>query len=169
MMGVDEDGFVLEIPSVEDRAPDTLSEGHRNTLMRDLYRASSILAELARDIDHLTDADEIVDIINLLGEVAVAVQHPPARLTPGALLELAGDTLRTRGGEYGPSDAFFERTSQMWSAILEHNVEPHHVPLCMAALKTLRLTVTPRHTDSWVDLAGYAALGASAAGARGAL
>ena len=30
---------------------------------------------------------------------------------------------------------------------------------CLTALKLARLIVSPTHTDSWVDIAGYASLG----------
>jgi len=34
------------------------------------------------------------------------------------------------------------------------------VYLCLLALKISRLVKTPSHTDSWVDICGYGALGA---------
>jgi hypothetical protein len=46
----------------------------------------------------------------------------------------------------------------MWSVILGHEVTPRQVALCMVALKVIRLKHGP-HADSWIDLAGYAALG----------
>ena len=39
------------------------------------------------------------------------------------------------------------------------------VALCLAQLKIARLIQSPEHPDSWVDLAGCAALGAEVAGA----
>jgi len=46
----------------------------------------------------------------------------------------------------------------MWSVILGREVTARQVALCMAALKVIRLKHGP-HADSWIDLAGYAALG----------
>lgn len=46
----------------------------------------------------------------------------------------------------------------MWSVILGHEVQPRQVGLMMAALKLCRLKHAG-HEDSYIDLAGYAALG----------
>ena len=48
----------------------------------------------------------------------------------------------------------------MWSAILGIKVSVRMVYLCLLALKISRLVKTPSHTDSWVDICGYGALGA---------
>ena len=37
------------------------------------------------------------------------------------------------------------------------NVTPEQVVLCMTCLKVARLMETPKHEDSWVDIAGYGA------------
>lgn len=58
---------------------------------------------------------------------------------------------------YGHPREDFARTAGMWSAILGIDVEPHHVALCMIALKLGRLAHSPGHRDSIVDVAGYAA------------
>jgi hypothetical protein len=46
----------------------------------------------------------------------------------------------------------------MWSALLEKEVTPNQVYLCLIAVKMSRLVESPRHRDSWLDIAGYAAL-----------
>lgn len=70
-----------------------------------------------------------------------------------------------RAKDYGDATESFTRLGQMWGAILGHDVTAAQVAMCLAALKLSRLSQTPDHTDSWVDLAGYAALGAEVAGA----
>lgn len=75
---------------------------------------------------------------------------------------LIGGQRRT---DYGDPRESFVRLAQMWSALLPVQVTPAQVALCLAALKLSRASVTPEHADSWVDLAGYAALGAEVSGA----
>ena len=45
---------------------------------------------------------------------------------------------------------------------LGQDVTPEQV-LCMTCLKVARLMETPKHEDSWVDIAGYGACGAEIA------
>lgn len=72
-----------------------------------------------------------------------------------------------RHDDYGDPGESFTRISQIWSAILGTPVTPGQVALMMAGLKMSRLAATPDHEDSWVDLAGYAALGAGVAQSQG--
>ena len=72
-----------------------------------------------------------------------------------AMQLLTGD----RNVEYGEPIENFERVATGWSIILNANVTPHEVALCMAWLKIARLTETPDHKDSYTDAAGYMALG----------
>lgn len=65
-----------------------------------------------------------------------------------------------RRAEYGPPKDSFNRIADLWATTLGHPVSPEQVALCLAQLKIARLIQTPGHADSWVDLAGYAALGA---------
>lgn len=86
------------------------------------------------------------------------------QLAREAVLETARKAIvGDRQQAYGPPTAGFERAAAMWSAILGHPVSAEQFALCMAALKIARLAETPTHEDSWVDLAGYAALGAEVA------
>lgn len=69
-----------------------------------------------------------------------------------------------RANEYGSAKDNFARIGQMWGIILgTEAVTPEVVALCMVAIKISRLTNTPDHLDSWIDMAGYAALGAEIA------
>jgi hypothetical protein len=74
------------------------------------------------------------------------------------LLVNAAKTVRERGKVYGSMHTNMLRTAQMWSAILGYTITPAQVAMCMIALKMARLTQTPDHEDSVVDIAGYAAV-----------
>ena len=65
-----------------------------------------------------------------------------------------------RARDYGDAYENHERVATMWSAILGIKVSVRMVYLCLLALKISRLVKTPGHTDSWVDICGYGALGA---------
>jgi len=60
---------------------------------------------------------------------------------------------------YGDPLTNHQRIADLWSPILGIDVQPEEVVLCMIAVKMSRLCKTPDHEDSWVDIAGYAALG----------
>lgn len=70
-----------------------------------------------------------------------------------------------RAKDYGDAYNNHTRISDGWNiiirgAILSHGeVTPQHVILMMDWLKTSRLLETMDHDDSWVDKAGYVALG----------
>lgn len=64
-----------------------------------------------------------------------------------------------RAKEYGDAHENHDRIAKMWSVLLDTEVSVEQVYQCMIAVKLARLTVTPEHEDSWVDIAGYAALG----------
>lgn len=75
------------------------------------------------------------------------------------ILSRAADLIEgDRQKDYGSWQDNAADIAAMWSVILGQRVEPRQVTLCMAALKLVRLKQGP-HEDSWVDLAGYAALG----------
>lgn len=75
------------------------------------------------------------------------------------VLSKAEEAVVTRDHTYGHPGQSFAEVAQHWSIILGVSVTPEQVILCMTALKINRLSNTPNHADSWVDLAGYAALG----------
>jgi hypothetical protein len=86
-------------------------------------------------------------------------------------LKLASAAVTARGDSYGTPEDNFRTTAAMWNAWLDQRVqnlnrtqsrlqfEPHDVAALLALLKLARLANDPKHTDSWVDLAGYAACG----------
>lgn len=57
---------------------------------------------------------------------------------------------------YGPPAQEFPRIAAMWSAVLGVSVTAEQVCMCMIATKLMRLSTTPSHRDSLVDICGYA-------------
>lgn len=70
---------------------------------------------------------------------------------------IGGDGQRRQ--DYGGVEESFDCIAKLWSIVLGIGVSSEQVALCMVQLKLARLFVTPNHTDSWVDIIGYAALG----------
>jgi len=82
------------------------------------------------------------------------------------LLSLAANAINgDRAKDYGDAHENFSRIAAGWSVILESapedisDLRPGRVALMMCWLKMCRLMNRLGHQDSWVDLAGYAALG----------
>jgi hypothetical protein len=69
-----------------------------------------------------------------------------------------------RADDYGSLEDNFGRIAIMWGVVLGRVVTTEQVALCMASVKMCRLVNSPDHADSWVDLAGYAAIGSELAG-----
>jgi len=65
-----------------------------------------------------------------------------------------------RQKDYGTPQVNFARIAELWSPIFGGTVKPGEVALALAQLKIARLIHTPTHADSWVDAAGYIAIGA---------
>lgn len=64
-----------------------------------------------------------------------------------------------RHKEYGNAKDNFRRIAVGWSEIFGTQVTLAQVALAMDWVKSARLIETPGHRDSWVDKAGYTALG----------
>jgi hypothetical protein len=73
------------------------------------------------------------------------------------LLEHAAGVVDRRRSEYGDPALLFENVAERWSLSLGMEVTPAQVALCMIDLKLARLAHDPKHLDSIVDIAGYAA------------
>ncbi len=67
-----------------------------------------------------------------------------------------------RRNSYGDVRISFESIAAMWTVILKTRVTPDQVALCMVATKICRETGHSKR-DNWVDIAGYAELGAGLA------
>ena len=74
-----------------------------------------------------------------------------------ALLEHAAGLVTRRRREYGEPVDLFEHIATRWSLTLGTKVSPAQVALCLIDLKLARLARDPKHLDSQVDVAGYAA------------
>lgn len=91
------------------------------------------------------------------GEEPTKEKLKPTRLST---LGMAGHlTSKDRNEQYGPADRNFEDIARSWSAYLDRQLTVSDVSCLLALLKIARLKRNPSHEDSWVDLAGYAALG----------
>ncbi|QHB37792.1 hypothetical protein I5G63_gp051 [Mycobacterium phage Imvubu] len=82
-------------------------------------------------------------------------QQPREQVLTTAASLICGD----RQASYGDATESFARLGRLWSEVLGMEVTPEQVALCLVQLKVSRLVVSPTHEDSWVDIAGYAALG----------
>ena len=63
-----------------------------------------------------------------------------------------------RDKNYGTPFENHLRIAKMWSVILEKEITPSQVALCMAAVKIARLIESPDHLDSFVDGCAYLAI-----------
>ena len=82
------------------------------------------------------------------------------------VIEELAQTLANRGADYVSMYENHERIAVIWTVILGKEVTADQVALCMAGVKMARLIQSPNHNDSWLDLAGYAAVGAECADER---
>lgn len=64
-----------------------------------------------------------------------------------------------RQDSYGHPALDYAKTAKIWSGILGIEVTPLQAIQCMIGVKLSRLTNSPHHRDSWVDIAGYAECG----------
>lgn len=63
-----------------------------------------------------------------------------------------------REKNYGSALTNHQRIASLWSTFLQTEVTPAQVAICMGLVKVARLIETPDHTDSFIDLAAYAAI-----------
>jgi hypothetical protein len=62
-----------------------------------------------------------------------------------------------RRKDYGDVRTSFSQTAKIWSGILNHDITPEQVALCMAGLKLQRESNSHKR-DNLVDLIGYTLL-----------
>ena len=74
------------------------------------------------------------------------------------MLQHAADVVARRRREYGEPVDVFEAVAKRWSLVFGIEVTASQVVVAMLDLKLVRLTRDPRHLDSIVDVAGYAAV-----------
>lgn len=64
-----------------------------------------------------------------------------------------------RADAYGPPQKNFGNIARLWEPIFGVGITPAQVALALSQLKVARLIQSPDHEDSWIDAAGYIALG----------
>jgi|TARA_R110000796_G_scaffold241992_1_gene363892 hypothetical protein len=64
-----------------------------------------------------------------------------------------------RAEDYGDKTITHRNIAELWSDYLGHSVSAHDVAICMILLKIARLK-TKHKEDSYIDIAGYAAIAA---------
>lgn len=85
-------------------------------------------------------------------------------MTRSDLLEAAKEIVtKDRTTDYGTPENNFKTIAELWTTYLGVPISTHQVPILMALLKIARLKQSPAHTDSLIDLAGYAACAAEVA------
>ena len=81
-------------------------------------------------------------------------------MTRSDILEAARQAVTVdRAATHGDMERNFTAIAAMWSAYLDHDIEPHDVAAMMILLKVARIAGNPTHADNWIDAAGYAACG----------
>lgn len=76
-------------------------------------------------------------------------------LLEGAQAAISGE----RHQDYGEARNNFADIAKLWERVLGVPVSPEQYALCMVLVKVGRLSNSPGHEDSWMDICGYAALG----------
>jgi hypothetical protein len=69
-----------------------------------------------------------------------------------------------REDDYGAPEKNLKKIAILWGAYLGEPIRAGDVAAMMALLKIARLSQSLHHEDSWLDLAGYAAIGAETIG-----
>lgn len=72
-----------------------------------------------------------------------------------------------RADAYGPPQKNFAVVAALWTPVFGTDVTPVQVALALSQLKVARLIQFPGHEDSWIDAAGYIALGGELATGSG--
>ena len=70
------------------------------------------------------------------------------------------ETLKDRGGQYGPEDLLFDRASRIATVMLDRVVTPYEISLIHVATKMARMTANQAQTDNYVDSINYLAFAA---------
>lgn len=85
------------------------------------------------------------------------------KMTRKETLEAAIKTVcADRQDQYGEPERNLGNVAAMWSVYLECHLDAKDVAAMMALLKICRIATGKPKSDNWIDLAGYAAIGAEA-------
>lgn len=74
-------------------------------------------------------------------------------------IESVADILKARNMNYGSPYSNHCAIAHLWSVLLEKDITPNQVVMCMVAVKLSRLIHEPTHDDSWADIIGYGGIG----------
>ena len=74
------------------------------------------------------------------------------------LLQQTLQIFEERRVSYGPPAPHLHEVARRWAQVLECEVSPLQVAMCLIELKLARLKANPFHADSIADIAGYAAV-----------
>lgn len=83
------------------------------------------------------------------------------------VLENAIEAVGGRGKAYGEPTESLQTVASLWTIAFGHVFHATDIALAMVLLKAARLSANRGHQDSWVDVAGYASLGAEIASTAG--
>ena len=110
-------------------------------------------------------------ILSLLEKPAVDSRPKPEPWTRKRVLSEAEKCVcGHREQDYGTPEDSFQKIAALWTSYFSKNsiVDTvfcaYDVAAMLALLKIARISESPQHMDSWVDLAGYAACGGEIAG-----
>lgn len=86
-------------------------------------------------------------------------------MTRRKLLEKAAAIVcEDRNQQYGGPEDTFKDIAALWAAYLDEQIGPEDVAIMMILMKIARLKASSyQSSDSWVDIAGYAACGSEIA------
>lgn len=93
------------------------------------------------------------------GEKIIKGPWKEATVRRSTLTEAANLIDGDRNVDYGEPIDNFNRISALWSVLFQREVTNSEVALAMALVKVARLVHQPDHHDSYVDAAGYLAIG----------
>lgn len=89
-----------------------------------------------------------------------AISHKPVSVRQRALEAAADCVLRDRNVTHGEPEDNLSDIAKGWTVIVGCDISATQVALMMVWLKTVRANENPAHWDSWIDIAGYASIGA---------
>lgn len=67
-------------------------------------------------------------------------------------------TIHARGISYGHPITNHKRIAELWSAYLDHPIQPNQVAMCMALVKISRQAEDPSYLDNYEDALAYIAI-----------
>lgn len=122
--------------------------------LRDMQKTLPQSVELPVPVSLTVDAD-LVKVSSPMGGVDIDRVHSRENILRRAEKVVFGG----KADLYGKPERNMRDIATGWSVILGVTVEEWQVALCQDWLKTCRLVQKPDHDDSWLDKAGYSALG----------